>query len=115
MNLAQTTQNALDYTRRLEAALNLEDYKLSEEILEIRGQAMEAFEMAHLQASSQEKKACHQEILDLARADQKLQEMTAASLDTIAGEFRKSMSSNQAGAQNSYGANPANSCVDRKA
>jgi len=115
MNLSQITQLALDYTRRLEAALNLDDLDLCREILEVRGQAMATFETIHRQASSQERDACRSDIGELVAADRMVQEKSAVGLESIARDFRKNMASNQATAQNSYMAEPAQACVDRKA
>ena len=43
MNLQTVTENALDLTRRLQAALRLGDLDLCTDLMDLRSQAMESF------------------------------------------------------------------------
>jgi hypothetical protein len=115
MNLYQTTRVALDFTRRLQAALNLDDLELCQEILVLRGQAMKAFEICHRAAGPAEKAEAREAIQDLIQADEELQEQTGAGLAATARDFRENMVSSQQAQRCGYQNGPTQACIDRKA
>ena len=115
MTLLDSTRKALDFTRRLEAALALNDLDMCQEILELRGAAMAAFEQAHRRADVSERNACAGEIRALAQADGELQAKMAVALDLTARSFRENMTSGHGNATARYQNGPAQACIDRKA
>lgn len=116
MTLKDCTLSALDYTQRLRAALKLGDMDMCAEILEFRGQAMQAFEVAHLAASEKDRKTCGKEIRSLQQADRDLQSVTNGHLEEVAHDFRKNLvTSQQASSVKAYSSGQGQACVDRKA
>ena len=115
MNLQESTQKAMDFTRRLEAALALNDLDLCREILELRGGAMAAFELSHRQAGPGEAHACREQIRELVEADRKLQEKVGSILAETARDFRTNLVSTPAKPVQGYQNGPAQACIDRKA
>ncbi len=116
MTLQNCTLSALDYTRRLEAALKVGDIDLCQEILDLRGQAMKAFELSHLSASDFERKACGEDIRILQEADRDLRSISASNLDDVTQDFRKNLVTSQHGSANkAYSSGHGQACVDRKA
>jgi len=115
MTLLKCTQNALDITRRLQSALALDDLDLGQEILELRGQAMQAFEQCHRSASPEERASCREEIKALVQADRELREKTTTDLAAIARDFREKMVSNLQNTTQNYCSGPTQACIDRKA
>lgn len=115
MTLLESTQNAIDFTRRLKAALSLDDLELGQEILVLRGEAMAAFDQAHHAAQEKEKENCREIIQALVEADEELREITTDELTEIARDFRENMVSNLPGPKRAYFNNPAQACIDRKA
>ncbi len=114
MTLLKSTQTALDFTRRLQSALTLDDLDLSREILELRAQAMQAFERCHRSATPEERANCRDEIRALVQADRELQEKTSTDLAAIARDFREKMVSNLQNPAQSYCSGPTQACIDRK-
>ena len=115
MNLEQSTQQALDFTRRLEAALHLGDLDLCAEILQMRGAVMEHFTRLHRSAPDREKAAVADLVKELAEADTRLQQETTRQLGATAAEFRANLNSGPARTTPRYGSGPTQACVDIKA
>ena len=102
MNLLESTKVALDFTTRLKAALALGELEMCQEILDLRGQAMQSFEKSHRRASSQEIMDCRDEIAALAEADLELQNNSAQGLEATARDFREKTVSNVQGNHQLY-------------
>lgn len=115
MTLMDCTITALDFTRRLQSAVNLDDMDLCQEILELRGQAMLAFEAAHRASGALEKARCQDQITALIEADRKLQADMASELEAIAVDFRKHMVTSHLNQHSGYQELTSQACVDRKA
>jgi hypothetical protein len=115
MNLEKSILNAIDLSRRLEAALKVDDMDLCGDLLEIRGEAMAAFETIHRASSAAQKEHCHILIEELVSADRSLQDRYEKALEASAGEFRQSLTSGSGIPVGAYNSTPAPACVDRKA
>lgn len=115
MNLEQTIIAALDYTRRLQAALKLGNLEMCSEILQLRGEAMQHFEAAHRAAPPAEQERHAGLVAQLAEADRQLQEDTRVQLGSVAEEFRANLNSGPARSNRSYQTGPTQACVDFKA
>ncbi len=115
MNLEQSILNALDFTRRLQAALKLGDMELCAEILALRGEAMALFEHLHRHASEQDRQVVQPLVQELAQADRQLQEESSAQLTATASEFRSNLNSGPARSNQTYSTGPTQACVDIKA
>lgn len=74
MNLENSIVQALDLTQRLDAALDIGDMDICQDLLELRAMALHTFEKWHRQASEQERQQVIEEIRKLQKADQALQE-----------------------------------------
>ncbi len=115
MNLEKSILNAIDLTGRLEAALKMDDMELCQDVLNLRGEAMAAFETWHRASSPAEKANCTDLIKELVLADRKVQAHFQTALETSAGDFRKSLTSVSTVSSGAYQTNPNPACVDRKA
>nr|MEE4269933.1 hypothetical protein [Candidatus Krumholzibacteria bacterium] len=115
MTLKESTLKALDYTARLESALGLDDMDLVAEIIQIRGQVMQAFEVIHRAASAPERMNSRTEIQQLIQADKLLQDRAGLRLREVAREFRDNMANQPPRQNQAYGAGQHQACVDRKA
>jgi hypothetical protein len=115
MTLKESTNQALDYTARLESALALDDMDLVTEIIQMRGPVMQAFEVIHRAASAPERLSCRTEIEQLIQADRILQDRAGLRLREVARDFRENMASQPPRHNQAYGAGEHQACVDRKA
>jgi hypothetical protein len=115
MTLEKSIRSAIDLTLRLEAALEVGDMDLCRDLLEIRGEAMAAFERVH--RGSPPLLACqHQDLVDeLIAVDGKLQAKYQKGLENTAGEFRKALTSGSGIPGGAYNSNATSACIDRKA
>lgn len=109
MNLDETIQQALLATEELHRAFADDDLLRCAELLPARGEAMRTFEAAHLYAAPAEATACRDLLRRLQEADARLQTLSVAIREALAGEFRSGLSSHR-----EY--EPcAQACIDRKA
>lgn len=115
MNLLEYTKSAIDFTARLRAALALDELEMGQEILELRGQALQAFENSHRSANPEEIARCQDAIDQLAQADRELQEICSKELGNIARDFRENTVSNFQGPNQIYQDTQMAACIDRKA
>ncbi len=115
MNLEKSILNAIDLSRRMEAALKVDDMILCSDLLEIRAVAMADFESSHRSSSADEKGACSDLIKELIAADGSLQTQYKAALNTSGADFRQSLGSAAGSPAGAYNTNNTAACVDRKA
>jgi len=115
MNLEKSISDAIDLTRRLEAALEVDDMELCQDVLEIRGGAMATFESWHRTSSPDQIAQCRHLIKELVEADNNLQSQFKAAMEASAGDLRQLMSSGAAAPTGAYNTSTTQACVDRKA
>ena len=115
MNLHTATDNALDLTRRLQAALHLDNMDLCTDLMDLRNQAMETFAAIHHGAGEAELAACDSLIDELIVADRDLQEQAQQNLLDAAGEFRTALSNAGKATSGAYRNEPDQVCIDRRA
>jgi len=114
MELKSTINEALDLTRRLEAALEAHEQDLCDNLLAGRAQAMAAFDKAHQSASSRDRRRCMNEIRALVEANRHLQDRSGEMLALVREEFRGQLGQSAQG-QHSPGGESTQACLDRKA
>ena len=107
--------DAIDLTGRLDAALEVDDMKLCQDILEIRGFAMANFESWHRTSSQDELEKCQDLIRELAVADNNLQARFKEGLESSAVDLRNLVTSGARAPSSAYTTHNISACVDRKA
>ncbi len=115
MNLEKTLRAALDFTERLESGLETGDLELCQDLMELRGSSMLAFEQAHQGSLLQEQAQCSELIAELKRADAQLQKKYGLALEQSAGDVRQSLMSGSGSPSGAYNTAPSPSCLDRRA
>ena len=115
MNLSDAITNALEVSARLQASLDQDEWELSLEILELRGQAMERVESLHRAATPEERDASATPLLELFSTDASLREACSGILEHLKAEFRVNLTSAPLSQKSGYNAQPQLACVDRKA
>jgi len=115
MNLEKSILNAIDLSRRMEAALKVDDMILCNDLLEIRAVAMADFESSHRSSTEDEKSACSHLIKELVAADRSLQTQYKAALSVSGTDFRNSIGSAAGNPSGAYNTSNTAACVDRKA
>lgn len=114
MTLTSTLHEALELTRRLEAALEAGDLEACRELLALRATAMADFESAHRQAGERQLVETAVLVRNLVEADRELQERNRQLLAENARLLQDSrMSTPTPG--HAYNTSEPPSCVDRKA
>ena len=83
-------------------------------LLEKRGKAMAAFEVAHRAATTAEREACSDILAQLQIEDRELQSRSEILLEQLAGEFRGQLGSHSHAAVN-HDTPVGQACLDRKA
>ena len=114
MQLAETTQKALEATEGLRAALVGADSAAVQELVLERGEIMMHFENAHRRASVPERLACEPAIVALQEGDRGLMRECQAILMELTEEFRGRCDSAGPGAGR-YREPAQQACVNRTA
>lgn len=115
MDLTKSLLQTIDLTQRLEKALGLGHLDLCQDLLDLRGEAMAAFERCHSQSSPSERRKCQDLLEDLKAADGRLQQHYRTALDSTAKEFRESLTSGGGVPSGGYAPSAGPACLDRKA
>ncbi len=115
MNLQQSLENAIDFTRRLQAALEIEDLEISQDLLVLRGEAMQVFEQQHRAADEATRRAAAPLLEELKEVDANLQRRQQEVLEENASLLRDSVINTAPAPRQAYNTTEPPSCVDRRA
>lgn len=115
MNLEKNTLSALDITRRLQAALEMGDLDICQDLLDLRGEALEVFEASHRASSPEMREAILPLIRELQHEDSGLRLRLSEILQEDGQRLRASLGSASGPGRQAYNTTEPPSCLDRRA